>query len=188
MATTGSSEFDPQKIITYKFPESTYTYSERDVALYALGVGACAKDALGDKELKFVYHPDGQQSIQVLPTFVALFSIGFSKAIAELPGLQKQEIYSSILTGKAIVLEVEIKSYEKVSGDLLCMNRMAVFLRGAGGFSKSSNPYSYSKYPANQTAAPKIPKGQPFVVFEEYLQPPQACEIKQLNNLELIIG
>lgn len=65
---------------------------------------------------------------------------------------------------------------------------MAIFLRGAGGFSKSSNPYSYSKYPANQTAAPKIPKGQPFVVFEEYLQPPQACEIKQLNNLELIIG
>nr|GLL30497.1 enoyl-CoA hydratase 2, peroxisomal [Ipomoea trifida] len=201
MASTGSSEFDPQKIITYKFAESTYTYSERDVALYALGVGGCSKDAVDDKELKFVYHPDGQQSIQVLPTFAALFSIGFSETIAEIPGLQYDprlllhgqqyiEIYKplpssgSIINrasiaglhdkGKATVLEVEIKSYEKVSGDLLCMNRMAIFLRGAGGFSKSSNPYSYSKYPANQTAAPKIPKGQPFIVFEEYLQPPQA--------------
>lgn len=37
----------------------------RDAALYALGVGVCAKDALDDKELKYVYHPDGQQSIHV---------------------------------------------------------------------------------------------------------------------------
>ncbi|KAI7745335.1 hypothetical protein M8C21_001382, partial [Ambrosia artemisiifolia] len=42
----------------------TYTYSERDVALHALGIGACAKDALDDKELKNVYHEDGQQSIK----------------------------------------------------------------------------------------------------------------------------
>ena len=38
----------------------------RDAALYALGVGACARDALDKNELKYVYHQDGQQSIQVL--------------------------------------------------------------------------------------------------------------------------
>ena len=51
----------------------TFTYTERDVALYALGVGACLKDALDDKELKYVYHPDHahQQSIQVFcPPFI----------------------------------------------------------------------------------------------------------------------
>lgn len=38
----------------------------RDAALYALGVGACSRDAVDDKELKYVYHQDGQQSIEVL--------------------------------------------------------------------------------------------------------------------------
>ncbi|CAH9101658.1 unnamed protein product [Cuscuta epithymum] len=201
MATTGNSEFDPQLIVSHKFPEATYTYTQRDVALYALGVGACAKDAVDDKELKFVYHRDGQQYIQVLPTFAALFSIGYSETIAEIPGLrynphlllhgqQYIEIYKPLPSsgsvinrasiaglhdkGKAAVLEVEIGCYEKESGDLLCMNRMSIFLRGAGGFSKSSNPYSYSKYPANQTAPLKIPNRKPFVVFEDCSQPSQA--------------
>ncbi|CAH9094868.1 unnamed protein product [Cuscuta europaea] len=150
MATTGNSEFDPQLIVSHKFPEATYTYTQRDAALYALGVGACAMDAVDDKELKFVYHRDGQQYIQVLPTFAALFSIGYSETIAEIPGLrynphlllhgqQYIEIYKPLPSsgsvinraciaglhdkGKAAVLEVEIGSYEKESGDLLCMNR-----------------------------------------------------------------
>lgn len=38
----------------------------RDAALYALGIGACSRDAVDDKELKYVYHQDGQQSIEVL--------------------------------------------------------------------------------------------------------------------------
>lgn len=37
----------------------------RDVILYALGVGACARDAVDENELKYVYHEDGQQLIQV---------------------------------------------------------------------------------------------------------------------------
>lgn len=45
--------------------QKTVTYTERDAALYALGIGACVKDAVDDKELKFVYHPDGQQCIKV---------------------------------------------------------------------------------------------------------------------------
>lgn len=38
----------------------------RDAAIYALGVGACTKDAIDDKELKYVYHQDGQEFIQVV--------------------------------------------------------------------------------------------------------------------------
>ena len=37
----------------------------RDVALYALGIGACARDAVDADELKYVYHENGQKSIQV---------------------------------------------------------------------------------------------------------------------------
>ncbi|KAI3797298.1 hypothetical protein L1987_32554 [Smallanthus sonchifolius] len=75
--------------------------------------------------------------------------------------------------GKAAILEVEAVSYEKETGEPLCMNRTTVYLRGAGGFSKSSQPYSFSKYPGNQTSS-KTPKTRPFVVHEESTQPTQA--------------
>ncbi|KAF7140749.1 hypothetical protein RHSIM_Rhsim06G0009800 [Rhododendron simsii] len=179
MANDASSVIDPQLILSYNFPETTYTYTERDAALYALGVGACARDALDGKELKYVYHQDGQQSIQVLPTFAALLSFGSLSELNNLPGLQYDprlllhgqqyiEIYKPFPSsgciqnkasisglhdkGKATILEVEVKSYDKQSGEPLCMNRMTIYLRGIGGFSKSSHPYSYSKNPASQNA------------------------------------
>ncbi|KAF8377748.1 hypothetical protein HHK36_031133 [Tetracentron sinense] len=78
--------------------------------------------------------------------------------------------------GKAAIMEIETTSYEE-SGELLCMNRMTIYLRGAGGFSKSSPPYSYSKYPANQVLHAKIPKCQPFAVYEDCTHQSQACSI-----------
>ncbi|BFG17556.1 hypothetical protein CerSpe_038300 [Prunus speciosa] len=196
-----ASEFDPDRIESYKFPETTYTYSERDVALYALGIGACARDAVDVDQLKFVYHEKGQKFIQVLPTFAALFSLGSLPGGLDLPGLkydprlllhgqQYIELYKPLPSnaclknivslaglhdkGKAAILEIETKSYDKDSGALLCMNRTTAFLRGAGGFSKSSHPYSYSNYPKDNVPSVKIPKGQPFVVFEDCTQPSQA--------------
>ncbi|GFP98257.1 enoyl-coa hydratase 2 peroxisomal [Phtheirospermum japonicum] len=197
----GKSDFDPQLIISHEFPQTTYTYTERDAALYALGIGACSKDAVDDKDLKYVYHQDGQQSIQVLPTFVALFPSGVQSQLAQIPGLefdprlllhgqQYIEIYQPLPSSgslinkssvaglhdkvKAAVIEVEVLTYEKESGVLLCMNRLSIYLRGAGGFSKSSQPYSYTKYSTSQTSVYKIPKSQPFAVYEEYTQPSQA--------------
>lgn len=196
-----SADFDPQLVISHKFNEQTVTYTERDAAIYALGVGACVKDALDDKELKFVYHPDGQECIQVLPTFAALFSYGFLSQVGQLPGFefdprlllhgqQYIQIYKPLPPnaciqskasisglhdkGKAAIIELDILSYEKQTGDLVCMNRTTVYLRGAGGFSKSSQPYSYTSYPSNQTSTSRIPKSQPFALFEECTQPSQA--------------
>lgn len=192
--------FNPELILSYKFPETTFTYNERDATLYALGVGACARDAVDDAELKYVYHEDGQQCIKVLPTFAALFSLGSVPNVIEVPGLQYDprlllhgqqyiEIYKpfpssacvqnkAIISGlhdkgKAAILEIETTSYEKESGEILSMNRSTTFLRGAGGFSKSSPPYSYSKYPTNHMAV-KIPKSQPHAVYEDCTQPSQA--------------
>lgn len=76
--------------------------------------------------------------------------------------------------GKAAILELETRSYEEGSGELLCMNRTTVFLRGAGGFSNSSQPFSYKNYPSNQGLAVKIPQRQPLTVCEERTQPSQA--------------
>ncbi|GFS31904.1 enoyl-CoA hydratase 2 [Actinidia rufa] len=162
---------DPELIVSHQFPEvnKTITGNLEDAALYALGIGACARDALDKDELKYVYHQDGQQSIQVLPTLAALMALGYTSELAHLPGLQFDqrlllhgqqfiEIYKpfpssgciqtkACISGlhdkvKATILEIEVTSYEE-SGELLCMNRMTVYLRGTGGFSKSSHPYSY---------------------------------------------
>lgn len=59
--------------------------SYRDVALYALGVGAAGADPCNTSELPFVYHPSGQSFIKV-PAFVfAHFdSIWFMETLAVL--------------------------------------------------------------------------------------------------------
>ncbi|KAL5847935.1 hypothetical protein ACOSQ3_011459 [Xanthoceras sorbifolium] len=197
-----SSEFNPELLLSHKYPQTTYTYTERDVVIYALGIGSCGGNAVDVNELKFVYHENGQQFVKVLPTFSALFTLKLMPTGAlELPGLQYDprlllhgqhyiEIYKPLPSnasirnetilaglhdkGKAAIAEMETRSYEKESGELLCMNRMTAFLRGAGGFSKSSQPFSYSNYPANQVTAVKIPKTQPFAVLEDTTQPSQA--------------
>ncbi|XP_051123802.1 enoyl-CoA hydratase 2, peroxisomal [Andrographis paniculata] len=197
----GKLGLNPHLVVSHKFPETTSSYTERDAALYALGIGACSNDAVDDKELKYVYHRDGQQSIKVLPTFATLLCSGLMSMIAETPGLefdprlllhgqQYIEIYKPLPSsgrvinnisvaglhdkGKAAVLEIEFLSSEEHSGALLCMNRTSIYLRGAGGFSKPSEPYSYAKYPSDQQPAYKVPKSQPYAVYEECTQPSQA--------------
>lgn len=43
--------------------------------MYALGVGSCASDAVDADELKYVYHENGQQFIQVFDNILLLFSV-----------------------------------------------------------------------------------------------------------------
>uniref|UniRef100_A0A453LIE1 MaoC-like domain-containing protein n=1 Tax=Aegilops tauschii subsp. strangulata TaxID=200361 RepID=A0A453LIE1_AEGTS len=54
------------------------------------------------------------------------------------------------------------------------MNRSTIFLRGAGGFSDSSRPYSYTTYPANQISRISIPNSAPSAVYEDQTQQSQA--------------
>lgn len=196
-----SSRFDFERVLAHKFPEKIYTYTERDVVIYALGVGACGRDPVDTDELKYAYHESGPQFIQVLPTFASLFSLGYVTDGSGVPGLpydkrlllhgqQYIEIYKPLPPkaslqnevtlaglhdkGKAAILELETKSYDKESGELLCMNRLKAYLRGAGGFSNSSEPFSYTNYPSNQVSGVRIPKTQPYAIFEDCTQPSQA--------------
>lgn len=50
---------------TNRWKNLSFTYVNRDVAIYALGIGACGQDAVDSDELKFVYHRNGQDFIQV---------------------------------------------------------------------------------------------------------------------------
>ncbi|PNT65053.1 hypothetical protein BRADI_4g36920v3 [Brachypodium distachyon] len=198
-----TASVDPDTALAHKFPEVSFSYDERDVALYALGVGACGTDAVDEKELHFVHHRDGQRHIKALPTFASLFPNKNSNGlgIVDVPGIhfdaslllhgqQYIEIYKSIPSrasvvnkvkvaglhdkGKATILEIETTTYLKDSGEALCMNRSTIFLRGAGGFSASSQPYSYSTYPANQISRVSIPNSAPSAVYEDSTQQSQA--------------
>lgn len=70
------------------------------------------------------------------------------------------------------------RSCHSIDSGRIIFCRMTAFLRGAGGFSNSSQPFSYSKYQTIPVSVVKIPKSQPFAVFEDYTQPSQACSIK----------
>ncbi|RVX15863.1 Enoyl-CoA hydratase 2, peroxisomal [Vitis vinifera] len=208
-----TSDFDPNLLISHKFPEVCFLLLHfiPDVILYALGVGACARDAVDENELKYVYHEDGAATYPGFTNVCCLICCRIIRFSASrfrklmlvlmpiltrydprllLHGQQYIEIHKSFPSsgcvqnkasisglhdkGKAAIVEIEIESYEKESGELLCKNRMTTYLRGAGSFSRSSEPYSYSKYPNQPVSAVKVPKSQPFVVFEDCTQPSQA--------------
>uniref|UniRef100_M8BCU6 Peroxisomal multifunctional enzyme type 2 n=1 Tax=Aegilops tauschii TaxID=37682 RepID=M8BCU6_AEGTA len=129
MATNGRTvaSVDPDVALAYKFPEVSFAYDERDVALYALGVGACGADAVDDKELHLVHHRDGQRHIKVplsplaLPTFASLFPNKNSngRGIVNVPGIhfdaslllhgqQYIEIYKPIPSCASVVNKVKV--------------------------------------------------------------------------------
>src|SRR5204862_3419256 len=70
----GGNEFiDVDAALGYKYPEFTSSYDERDVSLYALGVGA-AKDPSNENDLALVYEMSGK-GMKVLPTYGAVPAI-----------------------------------------------------------------------------------------------------------------
>ncbi|XP_031484381.1 enoyl-CoA hydratase 2, peroxisomal isoform X1 [Nymphaea colorata] len=197
----GPKTIDPELVISHQFPEGDFTYSERDVVLYALGVGACSGNAVDEKELKYVYHNLGQPFVKVLPTFAVLFPFQLVNQLMRLPGLQFNpalllhgqqylEICKPLPTscnvrneavvaglhdkGKAAVIEIETTSYDRESGEALCKNRSTLYLRGAGGFSKSSSMYTYSRNAAKMNFSTGFPDTPPFAIHEESTQSSQA--------------
>ncbi|ONM23247.1 Enoyl-CoA hydratase 2 peroxisomal [Zea mays] len=185
MATSSkpAAPVDPMVVLAHEFPEVSFDYDE--------------------KELHFVYHRDGQPHIKTLPTFVSLFPNKNSNGLGfvDVPGLnfdaslllhgqQYIEIYRPIPSyasvvnrvkvaglhdkGKATILELETTTSLKESGEILCMNRSTIYLRGAGGFSDSSRPYSYATYPANQVSRISIPNSAPSAVCDDQTKQSQA--------------
>ncbi|KAH6555884.1 hypothetical protein KP509_1Z220100 [Ceratopteris richardii] len=178
----------------------------RDVVLYALGVGACKDNACDLSELDYVYSEDGQHAVKVLPTFGILFSFNLVERLLTIPGMnfhpsmllhgeQYIEIYKKLPTSgevvyesrisqlhdkeKAAVLEVETLCRESGSEELLCLNRSTVFLRGAGGFSKSKTElFSYDKRSPSLRPLVKLPilppKSVAALTHEDQTQPNQA--------------
>ena len=147
---------------------ATYRYNERDVALYALGIGAPA-DPLDQDELKFVYELSSV-GFQVFPTFAVVFSYEFNRGVpmGEIAGIQYHPMMAvhgeqflrvcrPLPRAATVTSTIKIADiYDKGSGLLMIVDilscledgaelaaaRQSLFFRGLGGFGGERGPSS----------------------------------------------
>jgi 3-hydroxyacyl-CoA dehydrogenase/3a,7a,12a-trihydroxy-5b-cholest-24-enoyl-CoA hydratase len=158
----GNQFIDVDAALGYTYPEFASSYDERDVAIYALGVGA-AKDPTDERDLQLVYELSGR-GMKVLPSFGVLPAMNMIFALAKngqsAPGLRygldrvlhgeqytelsrplptkaklttKATVKSIYDKGKGAVVNTEFITYDE-HGDQLIRNETATFVRGAGGW------------------------------------------------------
>ena len=164
----GNELIDLDLALGYEFPAETSSYDERDLALYALGIGH-AKDPNDESELKYVYEGFGK-GFAADPTFAVIPAIrlafeharrgikapginyGFDRV---LHGEQYTELKRPLpphakLTHKARIRDIfdkgknalvitEFKSYDE-NGEELIHNELTTFVRGAGGWGGDRGP------------------------------------------------
>ncbi|HRQ37466.1 MAG TPA: MaoC family dehydratase N-terminal domain-containing protein [Chloroflexota bacterium] len=160
---------DVNKVLGYQFKPVETRYTERDVSLYALSIGAAA-DPLDRDELKFVYELNGA-GFFVFPTFPMIFPFPMMWQILDVPGLEFNPMLllhgeqvmelrrplpqrllpvSTTLTSHARISQVYDKgsgalvvldiSSVNEQGDEVAFNQVSAFIRGLGGFGGERGP------------------------------------------------
>ena len=190
----GGNEFiDVDLALGATFPTMESSYDEKDLALYALGIGAGGhpNDEAG---LRYVYE-GSSRGMKALPTFAVIpgsnavlrlakegtsapgINYGFDRV---LHGEQYTEVTRPLplratLThkvhidqiwdkGKGALVVTEINSFDD-DGDLLIKNDMTTFVRGAGGWGGDRGPTEPVNVP---------PERKPDVVVEDKIPENQA--------------
>ncbi len=164
----GNELIDVDLALDYEFDPVSSSYDERDVALYALGVGA-AHDPTDDHDLQYVYEMHGK-GMHTLPTFGVIPALGVMldayKAGKLAPGLNygfdrilHGEQYTEVkrplpthgkLTHKARIKDIfdkgkhalvitETVSYDE-DGNELVRNELTGLIKGAGGWGGDRGP------------------------------------------------
>jgi multifunctional beta-oxidation protein len=167
-----------------------YTFAEKDVILYNLGIGAT------EKELQWTF--EGHDNFSALPTFgvIPQFPASSGMSMDFLPnfnpakllhGEQYLSIKAPIPTsgtlvsepkilqvldkGKAVAVTSIVTTKDKATGKVIFENQSTVFIRGSGGFGGKRN--GKDRGPA--TAANDPPKRAPDAVVEEKTSEAQAA-------------
>ncbi len=147
-----------------KLGSVTHTYVERDVMLYALGVGC------GTDDLPFTYEGDLKvlPTFAVIPSFPAMLNLGGAmqvNPIMVLHGEQRIELLGPIPTSGTITTTPTIKAmYDKGKGALVVVETESVdargkllfrctsgiFARGEGGFGGERGPSGSKNVPPDR--------------------------------------
>lgn len=146
---------DPARLLSLKFPDTVQRYGEKDVMLYALGIGL-GHDPMDARELAFVYEKD----LKVLPTFAAV--LGFEPYLLRdhdtglnfemiVHGQEHLTLHRPLATSGTIVARHHIDDVidkgagkgallltrrvisDRASGEPIATVRQGVFCRGDGG-------------------------------------------------------
>ncbi len=166
----GGNEFiDVDQALGYELPELESSYDERDLALYALGVGA-GKNPGDAKDLHLVYERNGEgfyslPTYGVVPALNAIFKMASEGQTA--PGLNygldrilhgeqylevmrplpekatlkhKARISEILDKGKNAIVVTHLDSYDAKTGELLVKNDVSMVVRGAGGWGGERGP------------------------------------------------
>ncbi len=190
----GNELIDVDEALGYEQPPVEQRFDERDVALYALGVGAAAANPLDAKELSYVYEMAGE-GFKMVPTFpvVAVLRAIFdlAKEGKQAPGLhygfdrilhgeQYTEVRAPWPTSGKLIQKIKIKDiFDKGKnalvitgitttdgdGNELAYNELTTFVRGAGGWGGDRGPSADVNVP---------PERAPDAVVEENTRPDQA--------------
>lgn len=178
------------RAIGAELPRTTFRYSERDAALYALGIGAPA-DPLDQDELKFVYELSSR-GFQVFPTFAVIFTRSLNQLFmsGEVAGIrynpmmlvhgeQHLEILKPLPTAATVISTLKIADiHDKGSGMLILIDgkscdengqglartRWSVFIRGLGGYGGARG----------SSARIELPDRPSDIIHEEQTLPTQA--------------
>ncbi|KAG8731840.1 hypothetical protein FRC11_002021, partial [Ceratobasidium sp. 423] len=175
-----------------------FEYTERDVILYNLGIGAT------EKELQWTF--ESNENFQALPTFGVIPQFGASSAMSYdfvpnfnpaklLHGEQYLAIKGPIPTsgtlvnhvrllevldkGKAAAVTVAVDTIDKATGKPVFENQSTVFLRGSGGFGGKKKGSDRGA----ATAANTPPKRAPDAVVEEKTDEKQAALYRLSGDL-----
>ncbi len=135
------------------------SYTQRDVMLYALGVGA----GVEEEDLCFVYENDlkALPTFGVIPPFHALLGLAGVKGVdinlamllhgeqyleihkhpipLETELISKPKISAVYDKGKGALVELDVETVDK-KGELIFFNKYGAFVRGEGGFGGEKGP------------------------------------------------
>jgi acyl dehydratase len=160
---------DLDRAVGATFAPTTYEWSDRDVILYHLALGA-GNPPTDENELRYAYEGDLRvlPSFGTIPPFGTMMSLGSVDVIdinlaSILHGEQEIEIHQPIPTsgtvsqegrvvnvfdkGKGALIVMEIVSTDEKSGEPMFTNRSSIFVRGEGGFGGDGGPPTQSTVP-----------------------------------------
>jgi len=152
---------DVAQAVGHELAPMPFSYEERDVMLYALGVGLGGSPT-DPGTLQYTFEND----LKVLPTFGVIPAFPALMQIGNVPGLefnpmlllhgeQYTELKAPIPTSGTLTTKARISAiYDKGKGALVlidadtvdgkdavvCSNQFSIFLRGEGGFGGESGP------------------------------------------------
>lgn len=166
-----SMPIDVEKAVGAEFAPTSYSWEDKDVILYHLGIGAGNPPTDGT-ELRYTYEGDlvVLPSFGTIPPFGTMMSLGAVDGVdinltQILHGEQEIEVHKTIPTsgsvsqsgrvtgiydkGKGALIVMEIVSVDEKSGKPMFTNRSSIFVRGEGGYGGDTGP-SNSRTPPDR--------------------------------------